>query len=232
MRRIYLESLFGLLLCFILGVVANETIVYDLNTDYEYLLEDYEASAHQKLIAFIAENQGLYAAQNAMKQYADASLQKLTIYNHADKIPSTVSEYFNTHPDCLIFHDEERDLWFRLAGSDNTYYYAADNNSLVRQKADLEDDLVWVFILASFIVYTLGYLMIIFRRVKKLEAATLRFAEGDLSSRADTKGGNALGTMNKSFNLMADRIHNLIESNRSLTNAIAHELRTPIFRIQ
>ena len=31
---------------------------------------------------------------------------------------------------------------------------------------------------------------------------------------------------------MADRIHRLIESNRSLTNAVAHELRTPIFRIQ
>ncbi|KJG05472.1 histidine kinase [Photobacterium angustum] len=232
MRRIYLESLFGLVLCFILGVIANQTIVYNLNTDYDYVLEDYVASAHQQLIAFIAENQGLEAAQNAMKQYVDTSLQKLTIYNHEDKIPSTVLKYFDTHPDSLIFHDEERDLWFRLAGSNNIYYYAADNNSLVRQKVDLEEDLVWVFILASFIVYTLGYLMIIFRRVKKLEAATLRFAEGDLSSRADTKGGSALGTLNKSFNLMADRIHNLIESNRSLTNAVAHELRTPIFRIQ
>ncbi|PSX12121.1 sensor histidine kinase [Photobacterium angustum] len=232
MRRIYLESLFGLLLCFILGVVANETIVYDLNTDYEFVLEDSQASAHQKLMAFIAENQGLDAAHKAMKQYVDTSLQKLTIYNHADMIPKTVSDYFNTHPDSLIFHDKERDLWFRLAGSDNTYYYAADYDTLVRQKVDLEDDLGWLFILASFIVYTFGYLMIIFRRVQKLETATLRFAEGDLSSRADTKGGSALGTLNKSFNLMADRIHNLIESNRSLTNAVAHELRTPIFRIQ
>ncbi|PQJ66881.1 ATP-binding protein [Photobacterium angustum] len=232
MRRIYLESLFGLVLCFILGVVANETIVYGLNTDYEFVLEDSQASAHQKLMAFIAENQGLDAAHKAMKQYVDTSLQKLTIYNHADKIPTTVSDFFNTHPESLIFHDEERDLWFRLAGIDNTYYYAADYGTLVRQKVDLEDDLVWLFILLSFIVYTLGYLMIIFRRVKKLEAATLRFAEGDLSSRADTKSGSALGTLNKSFNLMADRIHNLIESNRSLTNAVAHELRTPIFRIQ
>ncbi|KJG00158.1 sensor histidine kinase [Photobacterium angustum] len=232
MRRIYLESLFGLVLCFILGVVANETIVYNLNTDYTYLLEDYEASAHQQLIAFIEENQGLDAAHKAMKQYVDTSLQKLTIYNHEDKIPSTVSKYFDTHPDRLIFHDAERNLWFRLVGSDNTYYYAANNDTLVRQKVDLEEDLDWLFTLLSFIVYTLGYLMIIFRRVKKLETATLRFAEGDLSSRADTKSGSALGTLNKSFNLMADRIHNLIESNRSLTSAVAHELRTPIFRIQ
>jgi len=31
---------------------------------------------------------------------------------------------------------------------------------------------------------------------------------------------------------MADKISNLLISNKALTNAIAHELRTPIFRIQ
>ncbi len=72
---------------------------------------------------------------------------------------------------------------------------------------------------ASFILYGVCHLFIIFRRVKKLESATLAFAEGDLSSRAETSSGIAIGSLNKSFNLMADRIHRLIESNRSLTNA-------------
>lgn len=232
MRRIYLESLFGLLVCFFLGVVANEMFVYKLNTDYEYVLEDYEANAHQQLIENIAKNQGLDAAHQAMNQFVETTRNKLVTFGPKDKIPPPVSEFFIAHPDRFIFHDEERDLWFRLVGSDNTYYYTADNNTLVRQKIDLEDNLVWLFILASFIVYSLGYLLIIFRRVKKLEVATLRFAEGDLSSRAETNSGSALGSLNKSFNLMADRIHRLIESNRSLTNAVAHELRTPIFRIQ
>lgn len=89
-----------------------------------------------------------------------------------------------------------------------------------------------VVLLGSFILYGLCHVLIIFRRVKKLESATLSFAEGDLSSRAETSSGIAIGSLNKSFNLMADRIHRLIESNRSLTNAVAHELRTPIFRIQ
>lgn len=232
MRRIYLESLSGLLVCFFLGVVANEMFVYKLNTDYEYVLEDYEANAHQQLIENIAKNQGLDAAHQAMNQFVETTRNKLVTYGPKDKIPTPVSEFFRAHPDHFIFHDEERDLWFRLVGSNNTYYYTADNNTLVRQKIDLEDNLVWLFILASFIVYSLGYLLIIFRRVKKLEVATLRFAEGDLSSRAETNSGSALGSLNKSFNLMVDRIHRLIESNRTLTNAVAHELRTPIFRIQ
>lgn len=232
MRRIFLESLLGLLVCFMTGLFAYEISVYQLNTDYEYVMEDYEATAHQQLIANIAKNQGLEAAHHAINQFAETTRNKLVTLSSEDEIPGPVSEFFSTNPNAFIFHDDERDLWFRLTDSDNTYHYLPDNEAFVRQKIELEDDLIWLFFLASFILYGLCHLVIIFRRVKKLEYATLRFAEGDLSSRAETSSGIAIGSLNKSFNLMADRIHRLIESNRSLTNAVAHELRTPIFRIQ
>ncbi|NOH99708.1 HAMP domain-containing protein [Vibrio kanaloae] len=232
MRRIFLESLIGLLVCFMSGIVAYEISVYQLNTDYEYVLEDYEAAAHQQLIENIAKNQGLEAAHQAINQFVETTRNKLVTFSPDDEIPSPVSEFFSTNPNTFVFHDDERDLWFRLASSDNTYHYLPDNEAFVRQKIELEDDLIWLFFLASFILYGLCHLFIIFRRVKKLEAATLRFAEGDLSTRAETSSGIAIGSLNKSFNLMADRIHRLVESNRSLTNAVAHELRTPIFRIQ
>lgn len=232
MRRIYLESLLGLLVCFIAGLVAYEICVYQLNTDYEYVLEDYEATAHQQLIENIAKNQGLEAAHQAISQFVETTRNTLVTFSPNDEIPEPVSRFFSTHPNSFIFHDDERDLWFRLASSDNTYHYLPNSEAFVRQKIELEDDLIWLFFLASFILYGLCHLIIIFRRVKKLESATLRFAEGDLSARAETSSGIAIGSLNKSFNLMADRIHRLIESNRSLTNAVAHELRTPIFRIQ
>ncbi|MEO9497133.1 ATP-binding protein [Vibrio splendidus] len=232
MRRIYLESLLGLLVCFMAGLVAYEICVYQLNTDYEYVLEDYEATAHQQLIENIAKNQGLEAAHQAISQFVETTRNTLVTFSPNDEIPEPVSRFFSTHPNSFIFHDDERDLWFRLASSDNTYHYLPNSEAFVRQKIELEDDLIWLFFLASFILYGLCHLIIIFRRVKKLESATLRFAEGDLSARAETSSGIAIGSLNKSFNLMADRIHRLIESNRSLTNAVAHELRTPIFRIQ
>ncbi len=232
MRRIYLESLLGLLTCFIVGLLAYEICVYQLNTDYEYILQDYEATAHQQLLENIANNQGLEAAHQAINQFVDTSRYTLVTFKSNDEVPTPVSEFFTASPNVFIFHDDYRELWFRLANSKNIYHYQPNDDTLVRQKIELEDDLIWVFFIASFIVYGLGHLLIIFRRVKKLENATLRFSEGDLSSRAETSGGSAIGTLNKSFNLMADRIHSLIESNRSLTNAVAHELRTPIFRIQ
>ena len=232
MRRIYLESLLGLLVCFMSGIIAYEICVYQLNTDYEYVLQDYEAAAHQQLIENIAKNQGLEAAHQAINQFVETTRNKLVTFSPDDEIPGPVSEFFTANPNTFIFHDDERDLWFRLANSDNTYHYLPNSEALVRQKIELEDDLIWLFFLASFILYGLCHVLIIFRRVKKLESATLRFAEGDLSTRAETSSGIAIGSLNKSFNLMADRIHRLIESNRSLTNAVAHELRTPIFRIQ
>ncbi|MEZ8065620.1 ATP-binding protein [Vibrio sp. FF145] len=232
MRRIYLESLLGLLTCFIVGLLAYEICVYQLNTDYEYILQDYEATAHQQLLENIANNQGLEAAHQAINQFVDTSRYTLVTFKSNDEVPTPVSEFFTANPNVFIFHDDYRELWFRLANSENIYHYLPNDDTLVRQKIELEDDLIWVFFIASFIVYGLGHLLIIFRRVKKLENATLRFSEGDLSSRAETSGSSAIGSLNKSFNLMADRIHSLIESNRSLTNAVAHELRTPIFRIQ
>ncbi len=232
MRRIYLESLIGLLVCFMAGIIAYEISVYQLNTDYEYVLQDYEAAAHQQLIENIAKNQGLEAAHQAINQFVETTRNKLVTFSPDDEMPGPVSEFFTANPNTFIFHDDERDLWFRLANSNNTYHYLPNSEALVRQKIELEDDLIWLFFLGSFILYGLCHVLIIFRRVKKLESATLSFAEGDLSSRAETSSGIAIGSLNKSFNLMADRLHRLVESNRSLTNAVAHELRTPIFRIQ
>lgn len=232
MRRIYLESIFGLIACFMASLFLYEITVYQLNTDYEFILQDYEAQAYQELIDNIAENQGLDAAHQTMDRFASTAKGKVTIYTPIDILPDDVDQYFSTHPEKTIYHDEDRLLWFRLSNGENVYFYEPDEQSMVRQKVELEDDLVMVFLLVGFMTYGIGHLIIIFRRVKRLEQATLRFSEGDFSVRAETKGGKAIGTMNRSFNLMADRISHLIESNRSLTNAIAHELRTPVFRIQ
>lgn len=232
MRRIYLESMLGLMACFLTGLITYEISVYQLNTDYEFVLQDYEAVAHQQLLDNIAKNQGIDAAHQAINQFVETTRNILRVHESGDDIPKLVTDFFTVNPTIPVFHDEERDLWFRLSGSNNTYNYFPNEQTLVREKIEFEDDLLWVFFISSFVVYGLGHLLIIFRRVNKLEQATLRFAEGDLSSRAETSGGSSIGTLNKSFNIMADRIFHLIESNRSLTNAVAHELRTPVFRIQ
>ncbi|WED23627.1 ATP-binding protein [Vibrio sp. JC009] len=232
MRRIYLESIFGLIACFMTSLILYEVTVYHLNTDYEYLLQDYEAQAYQELAQNIADNQGLEAAHQAINRFAQTARSTVTIYTEQDSLPDDVTVYFADFPGKTIYHDEDRLLWFRLAQSQNVYFYQPDEQALIHRKIELEENLLWGFFLFAFMAYGIGHLFIIFRRVRHLEQATLHFSEGDFSVRAQTGGGKAIGTLNHSFNLMADRISQLIESNRSLTNAVAHELRTPVFRIQ
>lgn len=67
-------------------------------------------------------------------------------------------------------------------------------------------------------------------KLRGLERVATRLGEGDLSARASEKGGDRVGRLNQAFNRMAERLENLIASHRSLTNAVAHELRTPVTR--
>lgn len=70
------------------------------------------------------------------------------------------------------------------------------------------------------------------RRLRKLEKAAAGIASGDLSSRTDIQSRDAIGSLAMTFNAMADRIQYLLENQRHMTVAVAHELRTPISRVR
>ncbi|WP_339140849.1 sensor histidine kinase [Pseudoalteromonas galatheae] len=232
MRRIFVESLLVLFICFIVAVFAYEWLVYGITTDYEFLLEDYEAIAHQQLLQNIADNQGIEAAKSAMQQFSTQTEQLFTIYHSVAQLPASVATALNQSNPTHIFFDDNRTLWFKLTGYAAFFSYTPDSQSIIRAKVELENNLFLIFLAISFVIFGLINIFLIYRRVRLLEQATIRFAQGDLASRADTSGSSSLGTLNRTFNDMASRIMHLVESNRALTNAVAHEMRTPIFRIQ
>lgn len=57
MRRIYIEAFAGLLLLFTMSLMAYEFIVYQINTDYDYVLEDLEGAAFREVLMSISESQ-------------------------------------------------------------------------------------------------------------------------------------------------------------------------------
>lgn len=70
--------------------------------------------------------------------------------------------------------------------------------------------------------------------VKKLrvqEAILAEIADGNLSARVDIKGKDALGRLSQRLNSMADRIQELLGSQRQIIQAVSHEMRTPTARI-
>jgi two-component system, OmpR family, sensor kinase ParS len=72
-----------------------------------------------------------------------------------------------------------------------------------------------------------------FRRdMLALEKAAGHVGEGRFDFYVDVRKGAALYPLAESFNKMKDRIGALIGSHKQLTNAISHELRTPITRLR
>lgn len=233
MRRIYLESLAGLLILFVMSMYAYQVIVFEMNPDYEYMLARHEGAALRELITEISVDQGKEKAYGLLNRYAEHTAHTLETVDYAN-LPQQVKEYFDStheeHPH--TYFDHEYNLWMQTTDH-NLYYHLNDDDSTeLRQAIDRDDDLVWGFIIAVFFVYSGCLIWFLNRRVRKLERATLRFAAGDLTARAPERSKDQVGTLNKSFNYMAKKIADLVTSNRSLTNAVAHDLRTPIFRIQ
>ncbi|MBI4357356.1 MAG: HAMP domain-containing protein [Gammaproteobacteria bacterium] len=69
------------------------------------------------------------------------------------------------------------------------------------------------------------------KRLRELEQTARQLAYGRLEVRARTGGHDSVSHVSEAFNYMAERIESLIRSQQELTNAISHELRTPIARI-
>lgn len=232
MRRIYLESFIGLLILFTLSIFAYEYIIYELNPDYDYVLQEREGEAFRDMVLTIYQNQGKEAAIDTMERVVEKTAKTLFVVNLSD-VPKDVANFFAQDQSNLnIYFDEERHFWFKLLEPNEIYYISPDFQTELRQAIEFDDDIVWGFILGGFFVYSLCLILFLSRRVRLLENATVKFAQGDFNVRAPTKGRDTVGRLNTSFNYMADKISNLIASNRFLTNAVAHDLRTPIFRIQ
>ncbi|MFT5674833.1 MAG: signal transduction histidine kinase [Paraglaciecola sp.] len=86
-----------------------------------------------------------------------------------------------------------------------------------------------------FILVGLSVLLWMFklqRKLNRLNSAATQFGGGDFTFRVSEAGRHQVGRLNKSFNKMAQRIEALVKANKSLTNAVAHELRTPITRLR
>lgn len=87
-------------------------------------------------------------------------------------------------------------------------------------------------------LFTLILSRLLTRRIVRLSRVTRDISQGDLSKRADPRGGDEIAALSRSFNLMAgqleQKIHDLKdESSRKelFVGAFSHELKTPLTSI-
>jgi hypothetical protein len=86
------------------------------------------------------------------------------------------------------------------------------------------------------IVGVLGGVLIrraLLARIHSIRQTVLAIVQGDLSHRLPTaRGGDELDTLSRTINGMLDQIEQLIHGIRDVSNAIAHDLRTPLAELR
>ncbi|MFA5531214.1 MAG: ATP-binding protein [Thiohalomonadaceae bacterium] len=77
-----------------------------------------------------------------------------------------------------------------------------------------------------------GLATLLTRPLRRLRRAAQAIAQGDLSARAGFAGRDEIAALAADFDLMAERVRDLLESQRRLLRDISHELRSPLARLR
>lgn len=100
-------------------------------------------------------------------------------------------------------------------------------------------DVIWRALLAGVCVslmLTIGGAMLFRRsiegRLGEIRRTAAQIEAGDLSPRIPVTGNDEFALLNRDINRMLDRIELLMDGIRHVSNAIAHDLRTPLSRIR
>jgi signal transduction histidine kinase len=72
----------------------------------------------------------------------------------------------------------------------------------------------------------------IVRRIKVINSATERVAQGDFDVKLDTKGKDELSSLSEHFNVMVDELKSNEYLNKSFVGNFSHEFKTPITAIK
>ena len=127
-----------------------------------------------------------------------------------------------------------------LNNSEDMYYAAIGKSDLYLKAGPISDHhieerviAVWATIPALLLaVAVLIWSVPFWRDLLRIKKSSSALGEGDLESRVELSKGSALFDLGNSFNSMAQRIKQLINGHKELTNAVSHELKTPVARLR
>ncbi|MCL9773957.1 ATP-binding protein [Vibrio methylphosphonaticus] len=230
MWRIFIESLIGLILLFGASIVGYEYLIYG-KSDPDLVDANLKVEAFRDVMNHVAINESDERAKDLLQMFATKTHRLLDSMPETE-LPDEIAQYFHEQPGTPYLLDDNDQLWLKFDTNNNYIKMYDDPDSELLQAIEFGDQVVWLFFLASFVAFSSGFIWFLSRRLRVLEKTAVEFASGNFDARASERHWIKLGKLNRKFNKMADEIANLMVNNKALTNAVAHELRTPIFRIQ
>lgn len=124
-------------------------------------------------------------------------------------------------------------------GFTNFYFLLPDKSHVIKAEEiplNSVGPLIMLIILLTFIVIISVAMFLwvspLWKDISKLNIIATNFGEGALDERAQINEKSTVSNLAASFNKMADKIEGLFSSQKQLTRAIAHDLRTPLYRMR
>ncbi len=120
---------------------------------------------------------------------------------------------------------------FILSGNKKYVIEIAANNNLstIRKYYKYLSTLLPAVLLG---IGALFWLLLFRKELNTLKTASSALGKGELQTRTNLSKNSTLYELSNSFNQMAGRIEQLLEDHKDLTNAVSHELKTPISRLR
>ncbi len=230
MKRLFLACYGIIIATFFLVFISLELIdLYPGISDEEE--EKQEILSNLVVLEEIYQLKGQQRAEEILQNWLNSSYLKVDKLSfNSPELPTALLPQIQKESAVVI--EEMETSYFIFGDKQWVYRLAVDENSPL-WKEDQQSFMIFIAeLFTSLAAIAIILLYLLSRRLKRFEDTCIAFAEGDFEARASTKGTHRIGKLNTTFNQMADKISGLITSNRSLTNAVAHEFRTPIFRIQ
>lgn len=232
MKRLFIFSYLVLVFLFFTCFIFVFQLDFFSSDEWEADYQDRSYISLSQLLSDISAAEGVASAESSLQQVLGNLHKQLRVIS-LDSDELSADEKQRLRENQRYIKDVEDDIsYIMFQGSDKVYAISRNESAPFWQEYYFKESIAfWVlFPVLAFINFVLLYLLA--RRLRRLERVHNAFANGNFKVRAKTGVWHKVGHLNQSFNQMADKIAKLIDSNKQLTNAVAHEVRTPIFRIR
>lgn len=221
-------------------VVAILTAIIFLGWGLDTFFDEYQEQkgtdefiTYRKIIAPLANT--LDKTENFeqfVTTWQNQNQQQLTVTPLAEfPLPASLRDNFN-QGEPLILESEDLITVNKLLPSHqqvltlNIHHQAKQQDNFALQVA-----LTTIFY-AGILLCVFVWLYPLIKRLRLLRSAAKTFGEGDFSGRIDISSTSYIVDIENEFNRMAEKIETLVEDNKLLSNAVSHDLRTPLARLR
>jgi signal transduction histidine kinase len=201
--------------------------------EYQEKKDTDEYSAYRKIIAPLANT--LDKTDNFeqfVTTWQNQNQQQLTLTPLAEfPLPASLRDNFNQGEPLVLESEELITVNQLLLSQQQVLTLNIQQQSKQEGNLTLQVALTTVFY-AGILLCVFIWLYPLIKRLRLLRSTAQNFGEGDFSERIHISSTSYIVDIENEFNRMAEKIETLVEDNKLLSNAVSHDLRTPLARLR